>query len=49
MKQTVSFATMALINNISALRVNSLAGAGYIDGSHPVSIYETNGADSLRG
>ena len=48
MKQTASFAVLALINNTSASHIASLSQAGYIDGSHPVSIYETNGADSNR-
>ena len=36
------FALAALVASASAIQIQ------YIDGSHPVSIYETNGADSNR-
>jgi len=48
MKQTTSLAVLALINNSSASHIASLSQQEYIDGSHPVTVYEANGADSNR-
>jgi hypothetical protein len=48
MKQTASFAVLALVNNVSASRLNTIAQSRYVDGSHVVSSYETTGPDSNR-